>query len=478
MSETTPASGTGRRMSGSTLLLVILCGVQFVDAIDVATMGPAVPKIQAELGMSPTALQWVVSAYVLGYGGFLLLGGRLADLFNRKRLLIGAMVAFIVASVVGGLADSGIVLIGARLAKGIAAAFTAPAALAILLHSYSEESERNRALGTYLAIGAIGFTLGLVLGGILADITWRLTMFFPAVLGVVLAVASAGVVPRGDGRAAGGRPRVDVLGAVTVTSGLLFLVYAASNAATAGWADPVTIGSLAAAVVLIAVFVLIERGISAPLVPLDIFRRPGLSQANIVVALIQGDYVGWQFVMTLYLQNELHWSPLLVGLAFAPGGIIIILTAQRWASLVARVGPWPLAAGGLVLQSAGFLWTSIALGHVNGWALASLAIAVMGTGFAAAYPAMNITAVAGARQEEQGLASGLFIAAFQIGSGVILGIVASVFAANASAGLDAYRAGTLTSFAVAVLALLVALVGVVRQRRARKAATLEPAGGG
>ncbi len=450
--------------TASALLLVLLCGVQFVDAVDIAMMGPAVPQIQRELGMPPALLQWVVSAYVLGYGGFLLLGGRLADLFNRKRLLIWWLVAFVVASLVGGLADNGMVLIGARLAKGIAAAFTAPAALAILLHSYQDEGERHRALGTYLAIAAIGFTLGLVLGGLLADFTWRLTMFFPAVLGLVLAVGAAVIVPRSDGSATE-RGRVDVLGAVTVTAGVLALVYAVTHASTSGWTDPQTIGSLLASVVLLVAFVLVERSREAPLIPLEIFTRPEVSRANIVTALFQGDYIGWQFVLTLYLQNELHWSPLLVGLAFVPGGVMIALTAQRWAGLVARVGAWRLAAAGLTLQSAGFLWSALTVGHLSGWAVVSGAITIMGLGFAMAYPAMNITAVAGARQNEQGLASGLFIAAFQIGSGVILAIVASVFAANVGAGLGAYRAGILTAFAVAVLSLLICLMAVVQHSR-------------
>src|SRR5215813_3861156 len=180
MTQAGPGGVAGRATAPALLLVVILCAVQLVDAYDIAAMGPALPKIQSDLDMTPEALQWVVTAYVLGYGGFLLVGGRLADLFNRKRLLIGAMLVFVVASFVGGIATSGEVLIAARLAKGIAAAFTAPASLAILLHTYSGETERNKALGTYLSIAAIGFTSGLVLGGVLANITWRLVMFVPA----------------------------------------------------------------------------------------------------------------------------------------------------------------------------------------------------------------------------------------------------------------------------------------------------------
>jgi MFS family permease len=446
------------------LLLVILCSVQFIDAVDIASMGPAIPKIQQDLGMSPTALQWVVSAYVLGYGGFLLLGGRLADLFDRRRVLIGSMLVFAVASVLGGLVDAGGLLIAARLAKGIAAAFSAPAALAILLHTYRDGQERNRALGAYLSIAAVGFTAGLVFGGLLAEASWRLIMFVPAGLALVVAVAALPVVPGSDQSETRRRRPVDLAGAVKVTAGMLLLVFGVSHASTAGWTDPATISSLAAALGLLILFLQIERIRREPLVPLDIFTRPQLSHANIVMFLMQGGYVGWQFLVTLYLQTVLDWSAFEVGLAFAPGGLIVALTAPRWAGLVGRVGAWPLATTGIGLQAAGFGWTA-QLDGLNSVVLVVGAQALMGTGYAMAYPALNITAVAGAHDDEQGLASGIFIAAFQIGSGVVLGVTASVFAANTDAGLDGYRAGIVTVIGVAVLAVLLSVAGVMRYRR-------------
>jgi MFS family permease len=476
MTQTGPG-GVAARASAPALLLVILCAVQFVDAYDIAAMGPALPKIQSDLDMTPEALQWVVTAYVLGYGGFLLVGGRLADLFNRKRLLIGAMLVFVVASFVGGIATSGELLIAARLAKGIAAAFTAPASLAILLHTYNDETERNKALGSYLSIAAIGFTSGLVLGGVLANVTWRLVMFVPAALGLIVTILAIPVIPAIDHRVGGERGRVDLLGAMTVTAGLLALVYGVSRAPTKGWSDPVTVASLVAAVMLIVMFVQIERVRRSPLVPLEIFGRPGLSQANIVIFLMQGAYVGWQFVVTLYLQDELGWSPLEVGLIFAPGGVMVALTAQRWAGRVGKVGAWPIGSAGLVLLGLGLVW-SLQLDNLNGVVVFGISQVAMGTGYAMIYPAMNITAVAGSRTNEQGLASGLFIAAFQIGSGVILGIVASVFTATANdltVGTTAYRASILTSIGVAALALLICLVGVVRNPRPTVAPAEAPA---
>ena len=205
--------------------LVTLCAVLGLDGMDVASMGPALPQIQADLGMSATSLQWVVSAYVIGYGGFVLLGGRLADLFPRRRLLLGSLLIFSVASLIGAVADDGTILIIARLAKGIAAAFSAPAALAILLNIYTEPAERNRALGAFVSTGAVGFTSGLVLGGALAGADWRLTLVLPTILALGIAASAVRVVPR-DVPATGPRAKVDLVGAALVTTGLLALVSA------------------------------------------------------------------------------------------------------------------------------------------------------------------------------------------------------------------------------------------------------------
>ena len=452
----------GQSAARMRLLLLVLCGVQFIDAFDVASMGPALPAIQQSLGMSPGALQWVITAYVLGYGGLLLLGGRLADLFDRKRLLLGGLAVFIVASVVGGFATNGEVLIAARLVKGITAAFTAPAALSILLHTWSEESERARALGTYISVSAVGFTSGFVLGGVLADASWRLVLFVPAALAVVLLVAATRIIPDRGGVASGRRPPVDVLGALIVTAGLLTLVYGVSRTAESGWGDGLTLATLAAAALLLGAFVFIERVRRAPLVPLEIFTRPGLSRANAAIFLLQGSYVAWQFLATLYLQNEHGWSPLEVGLVFVPGGLLVMLTAGFWAGQVAKHGPWPIASAGMALMVVGVA-TTLGLGAFNNVLLFLVASTIIGVGYAMCFPAANISAVAGARSDEQGLASGLFTASLQIGGGVVLGIVASVFSA-AQAGLGGYFSGITAAVVVAALALVLCLLGLRRRR--------------
>jgi MFS family permease len=449
--------------SGGGALLVVLCAVNFLDAMDVSSMGPTLPRIENALGMSPAGLQWVVSAYVLGYGGFLLLGGRMADLFSRRRLLLGSLVVFALASLVGGLANSGPLLIAARLVKGISAAFMAPAALAILLATWRDEEARDRALGRFISIAAAGFALGLVVGGALTGASWRLTMFLPSVIAVVLLAASRRVVPAEAPRSEP-RGRVDAAGAVMVTAGLLAVVFGVSHASTSSWTDATTLVSLAAGIVLLLSFGPFEQRQREPLVPLGIFRRPELARANLNALFFQGIYVGFQFVATLYYQNVLGWTPLEAGLAFLLGGAIVLVAAPRFAARVAQFGPWPIVALGMALQTLGYLWFT-RIGHIDSVVLVVVQQLLVGTGFAAVYPSLNIAAVRNARPEEQGLASGMFIAAVQIGSGIVLAVVASVFTSNAGAGLHAYHAGLWTVFGIAAAATLLAASGLLARNQ-------------
>jgi predicted MFS family arabinose efflux permease len=456
------ASRTGRRPSRSGLLLVLLCAVQFLDGMDVSAMGTALPKIENDLGMTPDALQWVVSAYVLGYGGFLLLGGRLADLFPRRRLLVGSLLTFTVASWVGGVAGEGWVLVAARLALGVSAAFSAPTALAVLLDTYRDDAARNRALGAFTATGAAGFVLGLVLGGALAAVSWRLTLLVPGVVALIVALAASRLVPTSAQRDR--RDRVDLRGALTVTSAVLLVVYGVTGASTEGWTAPVTALSLAAALVLVAAFVLIERSTETPLIPLAIFRRLDVTHANLCALLFQGAYVAFQFVATLYYQDELGWSPFQAGLAFLWGGVIVVFASPRFAAVVTRTGAWPLVAVGMGLQAVSYLWFVVVFNAVDPVALVLVQQTLGGIGWAATYTALNIAAVSQADEHEQGLVSAMFIAAIQIGSGVVLAVVASVFAASSGAGFGAYRAGGWTVVAVSTATTVLATVGIVRNR--------------
>ncbi|TDX08298.1 MFS transporter [Kribbella sp. VKM Ac-2566] len=459
VSGTAARSGIAARAS---LILFIVCAVQFLDAMDIASMGPALPKIQTDLGMSPSALQWVVSAYVLGFGGFLLLGGRLADLLERRRLLVTWLVIFAIASIAGGLVTAGAPLVGARLLKGVSAAFTAPTALAILLDTYRDEDERNRALGHYLAIASVGFVLGLVVGGFLATASWRITLFMPAVIAIVVAImAQAVILP---GRHGERLQRPDLLGAVSVTLGLLAIVFAVSRAADSGWLAPLTISAAVAGVLLISAFIMIEKTARAPLIPLGIFSRPQFAAANTCM-LFQGCYVAFQFVSTLYYQQRLGWSPWQAGAAFVIGGLIVGVAARWFAGVVGRRGAWPLASFGLALQAVSYIWFALGLGHVAIYALLVVQQLLGGIGFAAAYPAMNITAVASAAADEQGLASGIFIAASQIGTGLVVGVTATVLSYASSAGLAGYRAGLWFVIGVTAAVSLLAATTAIKHRR-------------
>ncbi|MFG2623279.1 MFS transporter [Streptomyces sp. NPDC048507] len=443
------------------LLLLVVCAVQFLDAMDIASMGPALPLVQADLGMSTSSLQWVVSAYALGFGGFLLLGGRLADLYNRKKLLIGWLAVFVVASVLGGFADDGVLLVVARLLKGVSAGITAPAAMAILLDAFRDEQSRNRALGTFLAVASAGYSLGLILGGLMAGISWRLVLFAPAVAGALVALLAASVVPAQQEKGKSGS--LDVLGAVTVTAGAVALVYGLSRAASDGWSDAQTIGSLVAAVILFPLFALVESRHPAPLVPLSVFRKGQLTRA-LVSMLFFGAYVSFQFVLTLYYQEQLGWSPLEAGLAFLLGGVLTAGTARYGAALVTKYGPWPVATGGLVLLSIGYLGWVLLMGDVDPLVTLFAQQLLGGLGFAAVYPALNIAAVGSAEPSEQGLVSGLFNAGAQIGNGVVIAITATVFSLS-TGGIAPYRAGLWTVTVITLAVTLVALAGAARHRQ-------------
>src|SRR5215213_4205413 len=260
-------------------LMAILCGVLFLDGLDVSMVGMALPSIESDLGLSTSQLQWIVSGYVLGYGGFLLLGGRSADLLGRRRMLLAGLAVFTVASAVGGLVDDGTLLVATRFLKGAAAAFTAPAGLSIITTRFAEGPERNRALSIYTATGASGFSLGLVMGGLLTELGWRWTFLLPVPIALGLLAAAPRLLPRDLARPAS-RRSFDIPGAVTLTAGMLALVHTLVEAPDRGWGSARTVGAFALAAGLLAAFVVIERRTRHPLVRLGILRSGSLLRAN------------------------------------------------------------------------------------------------------------------------------------------------------------------------------------------------------
>jgi MFS family permease len=434
--------------------LLVLCGALFLDALDVSMKSVALPSIGAELAMSTGSLQWIVSAYTLGFGGLLLLGGRSADLFGRRRVFTASLLAFLVASTAGGLAGNGTLLIVARFATGMSAAFTAPAGLAIIITSFADGPARNRALTIYSATGATGFALGLVAGGLLAGIHWRTIFFLPAVLAAAIAIGAVRLIP-----AEARPPRTrgfDIPGAVTATAALLALVLALVRAPAAGWASATTLGLLILAALLATAFIAIEKRTRDPLAPLPLLRSGALIRANIGAMALLGGWVGTLFILTLYMQQIRGWSPLQTGAAVAPTGIVVALLAPRIAApLVNRFGTTPVILAGLGAAALAY-GLLLPLGpHTSYPATMLPAFLLVGAAFALAYGPLTIAATTGIDADEQGVAGGLVNTSFQIGPALALAAIAAVIdaATNLRTALIVPLAITATGIAVVATGL-------------------------
>ena len=415
MSSPQPLSSGGEHLSRAAWgALLVLCGALFLDALDVSMIGVALPSIKTDLDMSTSSLQWVVSAYVLGYGGFLLLGGRAADLLGRRRMFLISLGVFIVASGLGGLANDGSLLIATRFVKGMSAAFTAPAGLSIITTSFAEGPARNRALSIYTATGATGFSLGLVFGGVLSEIGWRWVFFLPVPVALATLLSAIPLVPHDSARTQAHK-RFDVAGAVTVTAAMLLLVFTLVEAPDHGWGSARTLGGFAIAAAIMATFVAIERRTAAPLVRLGILRSGPLVRANLGAMSLIGGWFGFQFIATLYMQQLRGWSALETGLAIFPAGLLVAILAPRIAPLIERFGATRLIALGLASTAAGYA-LFLPIGLASPYAIAMLPTFLFtGLGFGLAYGPLNVAATNGVAPDEQGLAGGLVNTSFQFG---------------------------------------------------------------
>ena len=461
MSSPQPLSSGGEHLSRRAWgALIVLCGALFLDALDVSMIGVALPSIKTDLDMSTSSLQWVVSAYVLGYGGFLLLGGRAADLLGRRRMFLISLGVFIVASGLGGLANDGALLIATRFVKGVSAAFTAPAGLSIITTSFKEGPARNRALSVYTATGATGFSLGLVFGGLLSEIGWRWVFFLPVPVALATLLAAVPLVPRDAPGSALVQRKFDIAGAVSVTTAMLLLVFTVVEAPDHGWSSARTIGGLAVAAAIFAVFVAIERRTKQPLVRLGILRSGSLVRANLGAMSLIGGWFGFQFMLTLYLQQTRGWSALETGLAIFPAGAIVATLAPRVAPLIMRFGLTRVIAAGLLSTVAAYA-LFLPIGLDSPYVTAMLPTFILGgLGFGLAYGPLNVAATNGIAPEEQGLAGGLVNTSFQFGGALVLAIVTAVYNANAGTTgtpqsvIDGFHAAILVSVAVAALGAL------------------------
>lgn len=405
--------------------LILLCAAQFMVVLDASIVNVALPSIKDALSFSQENLQWVVNAYTLAFGGFLLLGGRLADLLGRRRIFVVGLGVFSLASLLGGLAPSEGWLIVARGVQGLGAALLSPAALSIVTVTFREGAERNKALGIWGALAGAGGAAGVLLGGLLTSgFGWEWVLFVNAPIGV----AAMLIAPRliAESRADQRERSYDVAGAVTITAGLVILVYALVDAGSAGWGSAQTVGLLAASAALIAGFVAIERRSRAPLAPLGIFRNRAVSSANVIGLLVGASLFSMFYFISLYLQQVLGFSALKAGVSYLPLAVSIILAAGIASALVQRAGTKPVLVGGLVLVVAGLLlFSGVSVhGSFSGDVLVPSVIVAFGLGFA--FVPLTITAVSGVKAAEAGLASGLINTAQQVGGALGLAILSTV----------------------------------------------------
>lgn len=456
-------------------LLLVVCGAVFLDGLDVSMVGVALPSIDADLHLSTNSLQWIVSGYVLGYGGFLLLGGRAADLLGRRRVFLAALTVFAGASLLGGLVNDGTLLIATRFLKGMAAAFTAPAALSIVTTTFGEGAARNRALGIYAATGATGFSSGLVFGGVLTELGWRYTFFVPVILTAGLIALAVRYVPDGGVPERNGRT-FDLPGASLITSSTLLAVYTIVQAPSVGWGSARTLGSLVAALALIASFVAVEQRSAHPLIRLGILKAPTLRRANLTAMTVFGAWIGFQFVGTLYMQQLRGWSAFEMAGAFLPAGLIVAFGSPRSGALVMKYGSARVIAAGMVsFVGAYLLATGIdANSSYAGGFLPTMLLG--GVGFMLTFGPLNMAATEGIKDEEQGLASGLLFTSLQFGGALTLAVATAAMNAgtnasngvqgSATAQLDGFHPALTVSVIVAIAGLIIAFAGLIPEARA------------
>ena len=417
-------------------ILILLAAAQFLVVLDASITNVALPSIGSALGFAQSDLSWVVNSYVLTFGGFLLLGGRLADLLGRRKVFMAGLVLFAAASLTAGLAQNEAMLIASRAAQGLGAALLSPAALAIVTSIFAEGKERNKALGVWGAVAGAGGAVGVLLGGILTEyLSWRWVFLVnvPVVLLVLPLVVR--IVP--ESLKGEGHRDFDIPGAVTVTAGLSLLVYALVNASEAGWGSAETLGLTAGAFALIGLFLFIESRAANPLVPFGIFGSRTRNGSYLVGLLLAAALFSMFFFVALYTQQVLGWDPLKAGLSYLPLSVAIILGAGIGSEVANRIGFKPVLAAGMFCTTVGLLWfTQISVdGSFVGDVLGPSVIAGLGLGLA--FPGATVGGTSMVREDEVGLASGLINSAQQIGGALGLAVLSSIAASKTDSVMTA-----------------------------------------
>jgi EmrB/QacA subfamily drug resistance transporter len=454
------------------LALIVLCLGDLMIVLDVTIVGVALPSIKGDLGFSDSSLAWVVNAYLLTFGGFLLLGGRLGDLFGHRRLFLAGIALFTGASLVCGLSTGQGMLVAARAVQGVGGAIVSAVALSLIVTLFTEPAERAKAMGVFGFVASGGGSIGVLLGGILTDaLSWHWIFLVNIPIGIAVFVFCLRLLPGGRGHMSGAR--LDVAGAVTVTVSLMIAVYAIVNGNEVGWATARTIGLLGLAAVLLGVFLLIESRVASPLMPLRLFRLRNLAVSNIVGVLWAAAMFAWFFLSALYLQLVLGYSPLEVGLAFLPGNLIMgAMSLGLSAKLVLRFGIRTPLGVGLGLAALGLLL--FARAPVDGTFVVDVlpSMILLGLGAGMAFNPVLLAAMGDVPQEEAGLASGVVNTAFMMGGALGLAVLASLAAsrtdslvASGSGELEALTGGYHAAFLVgAIFAASAAAIGAALLR--------------
>ena len=410
-------------------ILAVVATAFFMTILDVSIVNVALPSIARALDFSPANLQWVITAYAISFGGFLLLGGRAADLLGRRRVFIVGVALFTIASLVCGLSQSEGMLIAARAVQGLGGAIISPAALSIVMTSFEEGPERNKALGVWGALGGSGAAVGVLAGGVLTEyLSWRWIFFVNVPVGALVLALTPRIVP--ESRREGAGRQYDALGAVLVSGGLALLVYAISEAPNVGWATARTILLLVAAGVLLGAFLVNERRSPDPLMPFHIFRVRTVAGANIVGFLLGGVLFANFFVLTLYVQDVLGYSAIKTGITFVATAGTAVVAAGFAQGLTTRFGPKPIIAIGLALLTAGMLWYAQIPVHGSFASDLLPGYLLVGVGIAFAYVPVSIASLAGVADREAGLASGLINTSQQIGGAIGTAVASTIFTSH------------------------------------------------
>ncbi len=415
-------SGTPGRHA--TILLSVIVVTQLMVVLDATVVTIAMPKIQQTLGFSTSALSWVQNAYALAFGGLMLLGARAGDILGRRRVFIAGVSVFTVASLLGGLAQSAELLLGARALQGIGGAIAAPAALTLLIMSFPEGRERTKALGLYSLVSSGGASVGLLLGGALtAWVSWRWGLFINVPIGAVLVLAARRYLTETPTRSG----RFDIAGALTSTLGITALVYGFIRVASEGWSDPVTVAAFAAGVLLMAAFVLVERRAEQPITPLRLFVHRERSLAYLTMLFLVGAMFGMFFFLTQFLQGVLGFGPLQAGLAFLPLTLVLFGTIRLVPRLVERLGAARMMLSGAVLVVAGMLWLTRIGEHSEYLTAVVGPLLLFGLGAGLIFVPLTSSALAGVASGDAGAASGLLNVLQQVGGALGLAILVTVF---------------------------------------------------